>query len=298
MKLYISKTQTFSYKRWLNLIFILLGFILVVYLYLIMPNLTRQEDLQPFLTTHFAHRGIFDNRCYIPENSLVAFQKAIDYGYGIELDVQLTKDKVPVVAHDYNLNRLCNANINISSLTFEELSQYPLFQSIETIPSLEEALNLVDGQVPLMIELKVGLSYKETCKKVAQVLKDYKGDYCIISFSPLALHWFRSHMPQVIRGQLSTNYFKDYIDGTPTIKFMLSHLLLNFMSRPDFISYNYRYTSDFSLKICQYVFKTPIALWTIRDEENYNLLFKNYNMLLFDSFLPPPTSFLVNEPKS
>ena len=294
MKLYISKTQTFSPKRWLNLIFIFLGFIFIVYLYLIMPNLARQKDLQPFKNTHFAHRGIFDNRCYIPENSLVAFQKAIDYGYGIELDVQLTKDKIPVVAHDYNLKRLCNADINISSLTFEELSNYPLFQSIETIPSLEETLNLVDGQVPLMIELKVGLSYKETCKKVAEVLKNYKGSYCIISFSPLALQWFRNNMPQVIRGQLSTNYFKDYIDGTPTIKFMLSHLLLNFMSRPDFISYNYRYTSNPSLKICQYLFKIPIALWTIRDEEHYTHLLGNYDMLLFDSFLPPPDAFLLS----
>lgn len=282
-KLYIEIVPR---KKWLQWILFLTSFFILIFLFLMMPNLTRREALAPFENCLFAHRGLFDNTCYVPENSLLAFQKALDYGYGIELDVQLTKDKVPVVLHDYNLKRVSGENIQVSSLTFEELSTYKLYHSSESIPSLKEALELIDGQVPLMIELKVGLSYKETCQKVANVLKSYKGPYCIISFSPLALQWFKEQMPDVIRGQLSTNFFKDNIGGTPTIKFMLTHLLLNFLSRPDFISYNCKYESNPSLNICKNLFGIPIAMWTVRDEAQYEELSQSYNMIVFDSFLP------------
>ena len=286
MKLNKLYTEMIPRKKWLQWMLFFTSFFILIYLFLIMPNLTRREALSPFENHLFAHRGLFDNTCYVPENSLLAFQRAIDYGYGIELDVQLTKDKVPVVLHDYDLNRVSGENVQVSSLTFEELSAYRLFNSSEYIPSLKEALELIDGQVPLMIELKVGLSYKETCQKVANVLKTYKGQYCVISFSPLALQWFKQQMPQVIRGQLSTNFFKDHIGGPSTIKFMLTHLLLNFLSRPDFISYNCKYESNPSLNICKNLFVIPIAMWTVRNQEEYEELIKSYNIIVFDSFIP------------
>lgn len=290
-------TKVFPRKKWIQLIIFFTSFFILIYLFLIMPNLSRRESLDSFQNCLFAHRGLFDNTCYVPENSLLAFQKAIDNGYGIELDVQLTKDKVPVVLHDYNLERVCGENIQVSSLTFEELSTYKLYHSSESIPSLAEALNLIDGQVPLMIELKVGLSYTETCQKVANVLKPYKGQYCIISFSPLALQWFKEKMPNVIRGQLSTNFFKDDINGSPTIQFMLTHLLLNFASRPDFISYNCKYESNPSLNICKNLFGVPIAMWTVRNEEQYEELSQKYNMIVFDSFIPKPSEEPLHVPK-
>ena len=287
MKFYLFKHEIIPQKRWFNVFLIVTGFIIVVYLFLIMPDLTRPKELEPFRNCLFAHRGLFDNRCYVPENSLIAFQNAIDHGYGIELDVQLTKDKVPVVAHDYTLKRVCGKDVKIADLTLKELRDYKLFYSNEGIPTLKETLDLVDGQIPLMIELKVGLNYKETCRRVAAELENYHGHYCIISFSPLVLQWFREKMPDVIRGQLSTNFFKDHIDGTPVIKFMLSHLLLNFLSRPDFISYSCKYDSDPSLQLCKNLFGAPIAMWTIRNEEQYNEVIQNYDMIVFDGFLPP-----------
>lgn len=279
-------TRMVSHKKKLRWLFFSLFLLLLFYLFLIMPNLTRRSELRPFEEYLFAHRGFFNNAFYVPENSLLAFQKAIDYGYGIELDVQLTKDKIPVVIHDDHLNRVSGENVKVADLTFDELSHYKLFQSSESIPSLSQALDLIDGQVPVMIELKVGLSYKETCKRVAYVLKAYKGPYCIISFSPLALQWFKEKMPHVIRGQLSTNFFKDHIQSTPSVQFILSHLLLNFLSRPDFISYNYKYTPNLSLAICKYVFNTPIAMWTVRDQNQYELLFERYPIIVFDGFIP------------
>lgn len=274
------------HKKWLKWLLFFISFFILMYLFLMMPNLTRREALNAFENYLFAHRGLYDNTSYIPENSLLSFQNAIDHGFGIELDVQLTKDKVPIVLHDYDLKRVSGENVSVSSLTYEELSNYKLFSSSESIPSLKEALNLIDGQVPLMIELKVGLSYQETCQKVANVLNSYKGPYCIISFSPLALQWFKEQMPHVIRGQLSTHFFKDHIDGPTTIQFMLTHLLLNCLSRPDFISYNYQYLSNPSLNICKHFFGTPIAIWTVQNQEQYEKLRQNDSIIVFDSFLP------------
>lgn len=107
-KLYIEIVPR---TKWLQWILFLTSFFILIFLFLMMPNLTRREALTPFENCLFAHRGLFDNTCYVPENSLLAFQKAIDYGYGIELDIQLTKDKVPVVLHDYNLKRVSGENI-------------------------------------------------------------------------------------------------------------------------------------------------------------------------------------------
>lgn len=286
MKPQVGYKEKLPYIRYIKLICFLSSFSIITYLFLIMPNLTHSDRLSPLTNCLFAHRGLFDNTCYIPENSLSSFQKAIDYGYGIELDVQLTKDNIPVVFHDYTLERVCGENRSVSQLIYEELSSYYLFNSSEHIPTLTEALQLINGQVPLMIEIKANVNYKEICRQIANVLKSYRGYYCIISFNPFVLEWFKQAMPSVIRGQLSTDFFKDRISGTPTVKFMLTHLLLNCISRPDFISYNCKYISNPSLNICRSLFDIPIVLWTVRSEDQYAEISEHYNVIVFDSFIP------------
>ena len=287
MKIHLIPTHKYRHRRYpLYFFLIIISCLFIFYLFLISPNLTRKKALEPFRHRYFAHRGLFDNTSGVPENSLAAFKEAINYDYGIELDVQLTKDKVPVVIHDYNLQRVCNKSIKVASLTVNELKDYPLFDSSECIPTLSSALSLIDGQVPVIIELKVGLTYKETCKQVAKVLENYQGDYCIMSFSSLALSWFKSHYPHILRGQLATNFFKDSMNSTPTLKLLLSYLMLNRLSKPDFIAYNKRYLCNFSLLICEHLFHTPVALWTITDEAELDALSPYYDMLIFDNFNP------------
>ena len=261
------KRQSFIHKTRVRILCLLISVIAIIYLFLISPNLSRSKALEPFRSTSFAHRGLFDNASHIPENSLVAFQKAIDSDYGIELDVQLTKDKVPVVFHDSDLKRACGEDLLISSLTFDELSNYPLFDSTETIPSLKEALTLIHGQVPVLIELKVELSYLETCKKVNECLTSYEGPFCMISFNPLALNWFRKKNPAAIQ-------------------FLLSNLLLNCFSRPDLILYNNCYEDNFSLNVCKKLFKCPTLFWTITNEERYLEIKAQNDIPIFDSFVP------------
>ena len=127
----------------------------VLYLLAIKPRLGRQKGWEPFRGIYYAHRGLHDNGTGAPENSLPAFKKAVKAGYGIEMDVQLTKDNIPVVFHDFTLERVCGREGKVCEHTYEELREFNLFESGEKIPKLEEVLKAVNGKVPLIVELKV-----------------------------------------------------------------------------------------------------------------------------------------------
>ena len=177
-----------------------------LYLLAVMPRMTNRPDPAPFNTKFFAHRGLHDNGSDAPENSMAAFRKAVDAGYGIELDVQLTADSVPVIFHDPDLLRVCGVNRQVKDCTFKELQKYTLFGSSERIPALKEFLGMVDGRVPLIVEYKSEDTDMTLCRIIDPMLKAYKGVYCIESFNPLVLFWYRIHRPGVMRGQLSDGF--------------------------------------------------------------------------------------------
>lgn len=169
-----------------------------LYVFLMHPRICR-ADSSPFLGAFFAHRGLHDNNHQIPENSLAAFQRAVDAGYGIELDVQLSADRIPVVFHDATLSRMCSIDRRVDELTFAELRQLSLANTKEQIPSFQEALALVNGKVPLLVELKMEHLDFDIPRKADALLSEYSGDYCIESFHPAALYWYRKNRPQITR---------------------------------------------------------------------------------------------------
>lgn len=265
---------------------ITLFIIVILYLLAIMPKLKlnpQQKKLEGWL---YAHRGLHDNQSEAPENSLKAFAKAVEQGYGIELDVQLTKDLIPIILHDYTLKRACGVDKKAAELTYEELKEYRLFQSQEKIPTLSEALELVNGRVPLIIELKIPWSPNTLCEEVTKLLKDYNGVYCIESFNPLGLMWFKKHCPQVVRGQLATDFVKEKIEGSKVQYFILKHLLMNFLAKPDFIAYHHVYKKDLSFTICRKLFRARTVAWTIQNQEDLENSRKYYTLFIFDSFIP------------
>ena len=119
----------------------------VLYLLAIMPRILRRPDTSLFKKVYFAHRGLHDNEGEAPENSMAAFQKAVEAGLGMELDVQVTKDGIPVVFHDFKLERICGVEGKVVEHTYEELQAYTLCQSKERIPRLSDLLQMVDGQI-------------------------------------------------------------------------------------------------------------------------------------------------------
>jgi len=251
-----------------------------------MPKLKCNLAIKHFEGRFYAHRGLHKNRSKAPENSIPAFRLAIENSYGIELDVQLTKDEVPVVIHDYNLLRICGVNQKIAELTYEELQQYYLYKSKERIPTFTEALACIDGKVPLIIELKIPSKASRTCEIVAEALKSYPGVYCIESFNPFGLIWYRKNKPQIMRGQLSSNFLKDKEEGSKFQYFVLKNFLLNFLTKPDFISYNYVHKKDISFTICRKLYRVITFAWTIKSQEALESNKDLFDFFIFDSFIP------------
>lgn len=255
------------------------------FFYMIMPRIHSKKNMQPFFHKLYAHRGLFDNETDAPENSLKAFQKAVDAGFGMEMDVQITKDGIPVIFHDFTLERMCGAKGKISDYLYDELKQFTLGKSEETIPTLKEVLDMVQGREPLIIEIKVEHMDLTVCKKANDVLLEYPGRYCIESFHPLAVRWYRRNRKDIVRGQLSGALTQEN-EGSFLMYFLAEHLMMNFLGRPDFIAYDRKKEKNFSRRICRGLFANTAVAWTIKSQEELEQAGKQFDLFIFDSFLP------------
>ncbi|MBR2907166.1 MAG: glycerophosphodiester phosphodiesterase [Clostridia bacterium] len=233
------------------------------YLYLIAPRKISEATpkREPFRVS-YAHRGL--HGAGIPENSLTAFRAAIGKGYGIELDLQLSRDGRVMVFHDENLFRMTGVDRNLCELDADELRALRLKGTSEKIPYLTEVLALVRGRVPLLIELKgKSVTDMRLCEKAEKLLRTYEGLWCVESFNPMQIRWWKKHRPDVVRGQLVTNLIKKK-DGSfsknPT-DYLLSGLLLNAFSRPDFIAADGRMKNP-SVTVCKKLFRADHFVWT------------------------------------
>lgn len=207
-------------------------------LFLIAPGSATKRQKAPFFGANIAHRGLHSRDKSVPENSLAAFRLAAEAGYGIELDVQLTRDGQVVVFHDATLDRVCGVPGRVDEFSFEELQQFRLCGTDQRIPLFSEVLDLVHGRGPLIVELKTGKHNRELCEKTYALLQNYRGDACVESFNPLIVAWFRFHGRDLLRGQLSApteSYVKD--GYSRPLGFALSHVLPNCLCRPQFIAY-------------------------------------------------------------
>lgn len=268
----------------LLIVMVCLLLVCLFYLLMIMPRILHKPDMEPFVGRLYAHRGLHDNASDAPENSLRAFEKAAVSGFGIELDVQMTKDGIPVVFHDFTLKRICGAEGKVCDHTLEELRQFPLCGTDQRIPTFGEALKLIDGRVPLIVELKIERMDTAVCGAADRLLSGYRGLYCIESFHPLALLWYRRNRPEIVRGQLSDAFYKEGYRGT--VYFTLQNLLFNWLGKPDFVAYHHIYPNILSRRICRGIYGNTAAAWTIKSEKELQAARDYFDMYIFDSFLP------------
>lgn len=257
------------------------AFVLIaIYLFMICPRLFQKPDRSPFFGVHYAHRGLFDNETQAPENSLNAIREAVEAGYGIEFDVQLSKDDIPVVFHDASLKRVCGIDGNVWEYTLEELQKMKLANSNQMIPTLAEVLEEVGGKVPLIIEYKMDRVDTKVCELGNKLLESYQGPYCIESFHPFAVKWYRQNRPDVLRGQLSENFLRNGKKGVTM--FLMTYLLTNFMTRPDFIAYSHKDADNISRRVCKGLGALSVA-WTIRNQAEYEKAKQHFDLFIFDS---------------
>ncbi len=243
------------------------------------PAKMKQKD--KFEGYHYAHRGLHSKD--IPENCLRGFELACANGYGIEMDLRLSKDEVVMVFHDDDLHRMCGIDEEVCEYTCAELQELNLGSHADTVPTLEQVLAIVDAKTPLIIELKASNDNEKLCEKAYEILKNYKGDYCIESFHPNIVRWFRKNAPHVVRGQLSGR--RDREQNVPiSAQFIAQYMLLNVISRPNFIAYNIEHKNILAFKIVRKLWRAYCVAWTVRDNEL--LGDKNFDLFIFEGFEP------------
>ena len=227
-----------------------------------MAKQERQNFVEYFKLV--AHRGLHHSTVGVPENSMAAFRRAVERGHAIELDVHVTADNKLVVFHDEKLERMCGVPGLIESWTLADLKKLRLLGTEEQIPTLDEVLELVNGQVPLLIEIK---NYKrENIGRLEKILvarlDKYQGRFILESFNPEVLVWLHRHAPRFIRGQLGDGESENLF-----YKFYSDHLLYNPLSKPDFIAF-YHKKIDHKLRMACKKKGLPLFGWTIRNQED------------------------------
>lgn len=255
-----------------------------IYLFFVYPGRSMPDAMEKLRGRAYAHRGLHSAHNGVPENTLEAFDVAARHGYGIELDVRLSSDGVPVVYHDDRLDRLCRIERRVDELTAEQLTKLRVAGSSQFIPTFEEALRTVAGRVPLIVELKPGKDPAQLCRAVWPVLERYEGAFCVESFDPRTLAWFKRRAPGVVRGQLSTKLRGAHY--SPLTRFLLENLLFNFLSRPQFIAYEHEFMSNANFRRCVTQFGAVACAWTVTDQNTFDNLTKTAPMIIFERFLP------------
>ena len=273
-------------KKILKALISILLVLCVLFTVLIAPRTIGSASLENMEGYHYAHRGFHDGNVSIPENSLASFEAAIAAGYGIELDVQLSSDKVPMVFHDADLLRVCGVEGKIWDYTCAELQQMKLFATDETIPTLEETLALIDGQVPVLVEYKMDKVDTDVCAKSHELLKDYDGAYAIQSFHPFALFWYRQNAKNIPRGILAKDFIranKEKGEKSDIVDFLTTNLMLNVIGYPDFIAYDWQDADYFALKLCR-LMGAPTSTWTLKDPTHYEAVKGEFDLYTFEGF--------------
>lgn len=261
--------------------------IAILILFLIAPAYSSKEQQKPFLNKNIAHRGLHSNDHVVPENSLAAFQDAVKAGYGIELDLQLSKDKKLVVFHDDNLKRVCGVDKRVDELTYEELKKLSLSNSNEYIPLFSEVLHLVNGCVPLVVELKNGRNNRLLCETTYELLKNYQGHYCVESFQPMIVAWFRKHAKEVLRGQLSAQMAEFKGELKTYQAFVLSNLLTNVIARPQFVAFH-KGQRPLLVSLC-YALGAMRVVWTVRPNDDIKNIESKNDTIIFEFYTPDVT---------
>lgn len=248
--------------------------------FLIAPEKTSKEKRAPFQGRNYAHRGLHEQDKSIPENSLPAFAAAAELGYGVELDVHITRDGELAVFHDGDLKRACGLEGIIEDLSWDELKGLKLFGTQFGMPLLSQVLETMGENCPVIIELKRGIRNTELCEKTYETMKKYSGKYCVESFDPRIVAWFRHNAPEVLRGQLATDPKEMMKDTSKINSLAVGNLLTNFVARPNFVAYGLG-RKPLIVKLCEKMGAMKVA-WVAHDDSSE----KNNDAVIFEFYRP------------
>lgn len=235
-----------------------------------------------------AHRGYHDAASGRIENTLPAFEAAIARNFAIECDVRETSDGQVVVFHDDTLARLTETPGEVAGLSLAEVRAARFRGSDAHVPTLDEALDLVDGRVPLFVELKTGVANSERlARAVAAALATYEGQVAVMSFTPEALTATRTYAPQLVRGMIVDGFSRsDYPQLSPLARFALRHLFAAPFVLPRFVACAVECLPASAPLALHHFFELPLLTWTIRNPSERKLARVWADQIIFEGFDP------------
>ncbi len=259
----------------------IVAFVAIVLIALIFPG--KKKNIDGFINVKYAHRGLHNGER--AENSISAMKAAVDHGFGIELDVRLSGDGKLVVFHDDTLDRVCGREGKVIDFTAEELATFKLCGTEDGIPTFDEVLEVVDGKVPLLVEIKENTGDNSVSTATAERLASYDGPYIVESFNPLSVKNASSKLPDIACGFLAQNFTKKDECKKP-LYFALENLLLNRVCNPSFIAYKHSHYYMPMLKLARLLGARTIA-WTVRSlEEEKAALEHGFATVIFENYIP------------
>ncbi len=267
----------------LAILAVLLVALVIAWAYLVAPA-RYDRRMDKFKSTKYAHRGLHgEGAC---ENSLTAFARAVEAGFGIELDIRLSREGRLVVFHDDTLTRVAGVEKKVADLTVDELRLVRLGDTDDYVPTFREVLDLVGGRVPLLIEIKMGVGEDAVAKRFLEEIEGYEGDYIVESFNPSALRTVREARPDVMVGFLSMKYSSIEKFRTQAVYRCLEGLLANFLFRPNFIAYEKGAVDKLSLRLIKKIFSPVMLAWTVRSPEEEAASAKLFDSVIFENYIP------------
>ena len=219
------------------------------------------KDINFLKNNLIAHRGIHNTE--IPENTLPAFYKCVDKKYIIELDIHILTDNSIVVFHDHNLKKLTGVNKVIETLSYPQLSKIKIDKKY-TIPTLKQVMHIVNGKVPILIEIKDMNNNSKFEEELVKILDNYNGEFAIQSMNPFVIDWFYKNR-------------KDYVIGLIIFNDLNYNIVKRYVKKIDFISV---YKKQLPFKINKLVLG-----WTIRKESEYKKYINLCDNLICENIL-------------
>ena len=264
---------------------VILLIVLALLYVLALRGRTGHPGLEELRKWNYAHRGL--HNAQRPENSMAAFREALEHGYGIELDIHLLKDGNLAVIHDSSLKRTAGADVKIEDLTTTDLENYRLNGTDEKIPEFRQVLDLYGGKAPLIVELKpAGGNHAALTEAACNMLAAYDGPYCLESFDPRCIYWLKRNRPELIRGQLTENYFASQSNLPAILKFLLANQLENFLTLPDFVAYRYADRKNLGNFIIRKIWGVQGVTWTLKSPQDHEAAVSEGWIPIFENYEP------------
>ncbi len=237
-----------------------------------------------WLCRPIAHRAFHNADKGIVENSRTAVLEAMHRNYAIEVDLQASKENQPIVFHDWKLDRLTTHSGKVAQYQLETLRKIPHKLSPDTIMSLQDLLDLVEGKVPLIIEIKAETSadnLEEFGRNIGKILKNYKGQVAIMSFVPDIVRYCIQEAPHLPRGIT-------YSPREVSLMRTLYHLIYGFFRKqkikPQFIAYDVRAIPGIISFLIKNILGLKLLVWTVRTPKQRKLAQEHADAMIFEGF--------------